>query len=123
MQTLHFRASRTKARQKSLGLKAFKPFKEQVTGNHKPLQYNTEAPDAIANCITEKVAASSKGTAKDLHSCLNAAPKTAFNTDDLYDSPWLSQISLDAGACEFCVAYATDNDSNCVVGIFPNERE
>ncbi|KAL3137960.1 hypothetical protein ABBQ38_005207 [Trebouxia sp. C0009 RCD-2024] len=38
-----------KARQLSLGLEVYKAFKEQITGNHRPLQYNMEAADAIAD--------------------------------------------------------------------------
>ena len=54
-----------KARQMSSGLEVYKVFKEQITGNHRPLHYNTNAADAIAKFITESVAANSK--AKDLH--------------------------------------------------------
>lgn len=50
----------------SLGLEVYKVFKERITGNHRPLQYNTEAADAMAKFITESVAASSRGTARDL---------------------------------------------------------
>ena len=38
-----------KARQLSLGLEVYKAFKEQITGNHRPLQYNMEAADAVAD--------------------------------------------------------------------------
>lgn len=76
-----------KARQMSLGLEVYNAFKEQITGNHKPLHYNTDASDAIAKSITKSVAANSKGTAKDLHSYFNAMPRADVNTGDLYDSP------------------------------------
>ena len=48
------------------GTEVYKAFKERITGNHKPLQYNTEAADAIAKFIAESVAANSKGAGKDL---------------------------------------------------------
>lgn len=38
-----------KARQLSLTQEVYKAFKEQITGNHRPLQYNMEAADAIAD--------------------------------------------------------------------------
>ncbi len=76
-----------KARQMSLGLEVYKAFKEQVTGSHRPLHYNTEAADAIAKFISESVAANSKGTAKDLHSYFDPVPRADANTGDLYDSP------------------------------------
>ena len=78
-----------KARQLNLGLEVYKAFKEQVTGNHRPLQYNTEAANAIAKFISESVVANSKGTAKDLRSYFNAVPRADADADtgDLYDSP------------------------------------
>ena len=76
-----------KAKQMSLGLEVYKAFKEQITGNHKPLHYNTAAADAIANFITDSVVANSKGTAKDLRSYFNAVPKANADTSDLYDNP------------------------------------
>ena len=76
-----------KARQLSLGLEVYKAFKEQITGNHRPLHYNTEAAEAIAKFITESVVANSKGTAKDLRSYFNAVPRAEVDTGDLYDSP------------------------------------
>ena len=69
----------------SLGLKVYKAFKEQVTGNHRPLHYNTEAADAIAKFHTESVAANAKGTARDLRSYFNAVPEASVDTGDLYD--------------------------------------
>ncbi|KAL0028455.1 hypothetical protein WJX77_007627 [Trebouxia sp. C0004] len=75
-----------KARQMSLGLEVYKAFKEQISGNHKPLHYNTEAADAIAKFITESVAANSKGTAKDLRSYFNTVPRADVDSGDLYDS-------------------------------------
>ncbi len=54
---------REKAMQLSLGLEVYKVFEEHVTGNHKPLQYNTEAADAIAKFIKDSVTASSRGSA------------------------------------------------------------
>ena len=76
-----------KARQMSLGLEVYKAFKAQITGNHRPLHYNTEAADAIAKFTTESVAANSKGTAKDLRSYFNAVPGAVPDTSDLYISP------------------------------------
>ncbi|KAL3144433.1 hypothetical protein ABBQ32_004178 [Trebouxia sp. C0010 RCD-2024] len=76
-----------KTRQMSLGLEVYKAFKEQITGNHRPLHYNTDAADAIAKFITESVAANSKGTAQDLRSYFNAVPRGTLDTGDLYDSP------------------------------------
>jgi len=76
-----------KARQMSLRLEVYKAFKEQITGNHRPLHYNTDAADAIAKFFTESVAASSKGTARDLRSYFNAVPRAVVDTGDLYDSP------------------------------------
>lgn len=73
-----------KARQMSLGLEVYKAFKEHITGNQKPLHYNTEAADAIAKFITESVAANSKGTAKDLRSYFDAVPRADADTGDLY---------------------------------------
>ena len=76
-----------KARQVCLGLEVHNAFKEQITDNHRPLQFNTEAAGAIANFITESVAASSKRAAKDLRSYFNAMPKATVNVSNLYDSP------------------------------------
>ena len=76
-----------KAKQLSLRLEVYEAFKEQITGNHKPLHYNTEAADAIAKFITESIAAHSKGTAKDLRTYFNAVPRADVDTGDLYDSP------------------------------------
>jgi len=74
-----------KARELSLGLDVYNAFKQHVTGNHKPLQYNTEVAEAIAKFIKESVDASSKGAAKDLRS-FNAVPRASTDTGDLYDS-------------------------------------
>lgn len=65
----------------------YKAFREHITGNHKPLQYNTEAADSIAKFITESVAANSKGTGRDLRSYFSAMPRQPVDTGDLYDSP------------------------------------
>ncbi|DBA87361.1 hypothetical protein WJX77_011405 [Trebouxia sp. C0004] len=73
-----------KARQLSLGLEVYKAFKEQITGNHRPLHYNTDAADAIAKFITESVAANLKGTAKDLRSYFSAVPRQPVDNGDLY---------------------------------------
>ena len=78
----------------SLGLEVQKAFKEQITDNHRPLQFITEAAHAITNFITESVAASSNRTAKDLRSYFNATPKATVNTGHLYDSPCISQHHL-----------------------------
>jgi len=75
-----------KARELSLGLDVYNAFKQHVTGNHKPLQYNTEVAEAIAKFIKESVDASSKGAAKDLRSYFNAVPRASTDTGDLYDS-------------------------------------
>ncbi|DBB04571.1 TPA: hypothetical protein ACH3X1_012651 [Trebouxia sp. C0004] len=76
-----------KARQMSLGLEVYKALKEQITGNHRPPHYNTDAADAIAIFITESVAASSKGTARDLRSYFDPVPRADADNSDLYDSP------------------------------------
>lgn len=49
------------ARQMSRGLEAYKRFQEQITGTHRPLQYNTKADseDTIAKLVTESVGARS----------------------------------------------------------------
>ncbi|DBA93966.1 hypothetical protein WJX77_007035 [Trebouxia sp. C0004] len=74
-----------KARQMSLGLEVYKAFKEQITGNHRPLQYNTDAADAIAKFVTESVAANTKNpAAKDLRSYFNAVPRQPVDNGDLY---------------------------------------
>ena len=57
-----------KASQLSLGLEVCKAFKEQITGNHRPLQYNTKAAEAIAKFIADSVAAGSKSAGRDLRS-------------------------------------------------------
>lgn len=62
-------------------------FSDKSTGNHKPLQYNTEAVDAIAKFITESVAANSKGACRDLRSYFDTMPRQPVDTGDLYDSP------------------------------------
>ena len=75
-----------KARQMSMGLEVYKAFKQHVTGNHKPLQYNTEAADAIAKFIADSVAAGSNNVvAKDLRSYFSAVPRQPVDTGDLYD--------------------------------------
>ena len=83
-----------KARQLSLGLEVYKAFKEQITGNHKPLQYNTEAADTIAKFIqkqkAESVAANCKATGRDLRSYFDAMPRQPVDTGDLYESPYRS---------------------------------
>ena len=76
-------------RQLSLGLEVYKAFKEHNTGNHKPLQYNTEAADAIAKFITESVAANSTSACRDLRSYFNAMP---VDTSD--DSPFMTVLSI-----------------------------
>ena len=58
--SIDVKAFEEKARQLSLGLEVYKEFKQHVMGNHKPLQYNTEATDVIARFIAEHVAASTK---------------------------------------------------------------
>ena len=100
-----------KAREMSLGLEVHKASKEQITSNHRPLQFNTEAADAIAKFITESVAASSKHTAR-----------ATVNTN-LYDSPWISLHHLRQLPVNVVWQNATDNDSNVLYGIFPNDRE
>ena len=70
----------------SLGLEVYKAFKQHVTGNHKPLQYNTEAADAIATFIADSVAVgSNNAVAKDLRSYFSAVPRQPVDTGDLYD--------------------------------------
>lgn len=76
-----------KARQLNLGLEVYKAFKEHITGNHKPLQYNTEAANAIAKFILESVTANSKTTGKDLRNYFEAVPRQPVDTGDRYDSP------------------------------------
>lgn len=75
-----------KARQLNLGLEVYKAFKEQITGNNRPLQYNTEADNAIAKFIPESVTADCKSTNKDLHSYFDAVPRQPVDTGDLYDN-------------------------------------
>lgn len=73
------------AREMILGLEVYKTFQQHVTGNHKPLQHNTEATGAIANFIAESVAAgSNNAVAKDLHSYFSAMPRQPVDTADLY---------------------------------------
>ena len=80
------KAFEDKARQMSLGLEVYKAFKQHVTGNHKPLQYNTEAADAIAKFIADSVAVgSNNAVAKDLRSYFSAVPRQPVDTGDLYD--------------------------------------
>ena len=80
------KAFEDKARQMSMGLEVYKAFKQHVTGNHKPLQYNTEAADAIAKFIADSVAAgSNNAVAKDLRSYFSAVPRQPVDTGDLYD--------------------------------------
>ena len=45
------KAFEERARQLSLGLEVYKKFKQHITGNHKPLQHNAEATDAIAKFL------------------------------------------------------------------------
>ena len=73
--------------QKFVRLEVYKAFKEQITGNHRPLHYNIQAADAIAKFITDSIAAHTKGTAKDLRTYFNAVPRADVATGDLYDSP------------------------------------
>ena len=75
-----------KARQLSLGLEVYKAFKEEIIGNHRPLQYNTEAADAIAKFIADSIAAGSKNAGRDLHNYFDAVPTADVDTGDLYDS-------------------------------------
>lgn len=80
------KAFEDKARQMSMGLEVYKAFKQHVTGNHKPLQYNTEASDAIAKFIADSVAAgSNNAVAKDLRNYFSAVPRQSVDTGDLYD--------------------------------------
>ena len=80
------KAFEDKARQMSLGLEVYKAFKQHITGNHKPLQYNTEAADAIAKFIADSVAVgSNNAVAKDLRSYFSAVPRQPVDTGDLYD--------------------------------------
>ena len=74
-------------RQLSLGLEVYKASNKQMTGNHRPLHYHTDAANAIARFITESVAANAKGTAEDLRSYFNAVPRANVDCGDLYDSP------------------------------------
>ena len=74
-----------KTRQLSLGLEVYKELKQHVRGNHRPLQYDTEATDAIAKFIAEHVAASTKtAAAKDLHSYFDAVSRQPADNADLY---------------------------------------
>ena len=79
------KAFEDKARQMSLGLEVYKAFKQHITGNHKPLQYNTEATEAIAKFIADSVAAvSNNAVARDLRSYFTAVPSEPVDTGDLY---------------------------------------
>ena len=79
------KAFEEKARQLSLGLEVYREFKQHVRGNHRPLQYNTEATDAIAKFIAEHVAASTTtAAAKDLRSYFDAVPRQPVDNGDLY---------------------------------------
>ena len=79
------KAFEEKARQLSLGLEVYREFKQHVRGNHRPLQYNTEATDAIAKFIAEHVAASTKTVAaQDLLSYFDAVPRQPVDNGDLY---------------------------------------
>ena len=75
-----------KARQMNLGLEVYKAFKQHITGNHKPLQYNTVATEAIAKFIADSVAAagSNSAAANDLRSYFAAVPREPVDTGDLY---------------------------------------
>ena len=69
----------------NLGLEVYKAFKHHITGNHKPLQYDTEAAEAIAKFIAGSVAAgSNNAVAKDLRSYFSAVPREPVDTGDLY---------------------------------------
>ena len=69
----------------NLGLEVYKAFKQHVTGNHKPLQYNTESTDAIAKFIADSVTAgSNNAVAKDLRGYFSAVPRQPVDTGDLY---------------------------------------
>lgn len=74
-------------RQMSLGLEVYKAFKQHTTGNHKPLQYDTEATEAIAKFIADSVAAagSNNAAAKDLRSYFIPVPREPVDTGDLYN--------------------------------------
>ena len=73
------------ARQMILGLEVYKAFKQHVTGNHKPLQYSTEATKAIAKFILDSVTAGSDNAATiDLRSYFCAVPRQPVDTGDLY---------------------------------------
>lgn len=80
------KAFEDKARQMSLGLEVYKAFKQHITGNHKPLQYKTDATEAIAKFIADSVAAAGQNSAaaKDLRSYFNAVPSQPVDTGDLY---------------------------------------
>lgn len=80
------KAFEDRAMQMSLGLEVYKAFKQHITGNHKPLQYDTEATEAIAKFIADSVAAagSNNAAAKDLRSYFNAVPRQPVDTGDLY---------------------------------------
>ena len=75
------KAFEDKARQMSLGLEVYKAFKQHITGNHKPLQYNTEATEAIAKFIADSVAAGSDhAAARDLRSYFSVLPEQPVDT-------------------------------------------
>ena len=70
------------ARQLSLGLEVYKAFKQQIRGNHRPLQYSTEAADAIASFIKDFVHSNARNEGKDMRSYYQPA---SLDTGDLYD--------------------------------------
>ena len=78
------KAFEDKARQMSLGLEVYKAFKQHITGNHRPLQYNTEATEDIAKFIADSVAGSNSAAAKDLRSYFTTVPREPVDTGDLY---------------------------------------
>ena len=47
------KAFEERARQLSLGLEVYKEFKQHIIGNNKPLQFDSEASDAIAKFIAD----------------------------------------------------------------------
>ncbi len=67
-------------------MEVYKAFKQHITGNHKPLQYKTDATEAIAKFIADSVAAAgpNSAAAKDLRSYFNAVPRQPVDTGDLY---------------------------------------
>ena len=80
------KAFEDKGRKMSLGLEVYKAFKQHITGNHKPLQNNTEATDAIAKFVANGVAAGSNGAvAKDLRNCFIVVPRHLVDAGELYN--------------------------------------